>query len=246
MLLYNEKLKEAAMQRLSSFSLSFWTRLSALLILTLIGIGCSRVGTKPVAPPLPIVPAPDLLLDAKPFPQGWQVDPCKPEPCGRGGQAWRYFDRVGMPGHVLQDVYNFGDIEMAKSKYRLYREADFTKSPPPQVPSTDLVAPRDIPYRSPIAEEYYLECGWDIRYVCRALFRYGQYLVEFSCEIDLGDGVGGLKIQEVEPILRAMDEKASSVLALPLTRPIPKTLSPSSPPHGVSTYTSPEVGGYGG
>jgi hypothetical protein len=55
---------------------------------------------------------------------------------------------------------------------------------------------------------------------CRALFRYRNFVIEFYMDIDAGQG-DGLKMTEVEPILRAMDARASEVLGIPLPTATP-------------------------
>jgi len=169
---------------------------------------------------LPNVPAPELLLDSRPFPKGWEVDPCGPDPsrCFRASYATRSFGRFAIPGHVLQHVYRFGNVAAAKVKYQRVHEVDFGKGR--NEPASEFLPPAEIAYRSPIADEYYLGCGVDIVPACEAIFRYGNYFIEFFFNVDKGyvDGVeikgNGLKIEEVEPILRAMDERAAAVLGL--------------------------------
>ena len=58
-------------------------------------------------------------------------------------------------------------------------------------------------------------------HACRSIFRYGNYFVEFYLEIDDGNGYG-LQLHEVEPILRAMDERAAELLEIPLPSPSPR------------------------
>lgn len=187
-----------------------------MAILILLGTGCTGLLGAPTVTPLPDVPAWHLLLDTKAFPKDWEADPCTLSPdCFGENKAYRNFGIVGVPGNVLQNVLRYGDGEGAKAKFRVYREGAFRKSH--NEPSTEYLPPPEITYRSPIADEYYLACGVDVIPACKAVFRYANYFVYFYFDIDEGKG-NGLKIEQVEPILRAMDEKASSVLGIPLPK----------------------------
>jgi hypothetical protein len=158
---------------------------------------------------LPSIPTWNLILDAQPFPAGWIADPCGPPQEGcerqyREMESYQFFGRIGIAGHVLQRVFRLPTVKAAEGKVRTWYEVDFKAlAPPPQ-----------ITYRSPIADEYYLGCGMDRGGpVCRAIFRYSNYFVYWFFIIDDGSGEG-LKLEEVEPILRAMDERAAAVLGL--------------------------------
>jgi len=177
---------------------------------------------EPTTRSIPQSPAWHLLLpDAQAFPQDWDVDPCTlSRKCFGETEAYRVYGIVGVPGHVIQHVHRLGGLASAQAMFRRAREVDFKKSSPPRVPSSEFLPPPEITYRSPIADEYYLGCGVDIVPGCIAIFRYGHYFIEFFFNVDKGyvDGVeikgNGLKIEEVEPILRAMDERAAAVLGL--------------------------------
>lgn len=130
----------------------------------------------------------------------------------------RSFGIVGIPGHVIQKVLYLGDEKESRAKFRTYRETSFGRSTS-RSPSTEFVPPPEITYRSPIADEEYLGCGVDVVPACQALIRYGSYVVYFYFDLDqrMADGVmvetdGGLTIEQVEPILRAMDERAAALL----------------------------------
>ncbi len=169
--------------------------------------------------PLPNIPAWHLLINADAFPKGWEADPCAPTDrlCFSGTHALRTFGRVEIPGHVIQQAYRFNAVEAAKAKFRRVREVDFR---PRQPPNLQFAPPSEITYQSPIADEYYFGCGVDRIPACKAIFRYGNYYIEFYFDLDEYQGYGrdvegdGLKIEEIEPILRAMDERAAAVLGL--------------------------------
>lgn len=157
-------------------------------------------------------PARNLLLDAKAFPKNWEVDPCEPDCSRREGEtkALRVFGIVDVPGHVIQDVFRLESVEAAQTKFQTYREVEFREL---QSPNRTFRPPPEITYRSPIADEYYLGCGIDEVPACRAIMRYGNYFIYFYFDIDDGQG-DGLKMEEVEPILRAMDARVTSVLGV--------------------------------
>jgi hypothetical protein len=148
------------------------------------------------------VPASDLLLDNQPFPLGWIVFPCDPD-CGdaeRADIARRDFvGPANGPGHALQDVFHFANEDDALAKFKRY-EASVAYS-----------SPLEVTYLSPIADEQFLHCGLDEISGCRAGLQYGNYFVYFYFDIDDGEG-RGLGIEEVEPILRAMDERVIELL----------------------------------
>jgi hypothetical protein len=131
--------------------------------------------------------------------------------------AQRTFGRLAIPGSAIQQVYRLDSIEAARAKFQRVREVDFRSRQPPNL---QFAPPAEITYRSPIADEYYFGCGVDRVPACKAIFRYGNYYIEFYFNLDEYRGYGldyegdGLKLEQVEPILRAMDERAAAVLGL--------------------------------
>lgn len=181
--------------------------------------GCTPLFSSPTATPPLQVPAWELILDDQAFPEGWSVFPCGPPESAcqrqyREAISYRDFGRVGIAGHVAQEVSRLESISAARSNFQIAREVDFRKSKT-RSPSTEFLPPAEISYRSPIADEYYLGCGVDVVPACRAILRYGNYFVYFYFSVDDGNGEG-LKTEEIEPILRAMDERAALVLGIPL------------------------------
>jgi hypothetical protein len=177
-----------------------------------LNMGCAKFVSGPSSPPLPTTSATELLVSREAFPRDWMVDPCNPDRCLRDTNALRTFGRPGIPGSVIQQIFRLGSVEAAKDKFSTYREVDFR---PRQSPNIQLAPPSEITYHSPIADEFYFGCGVDEIPACEAIFRYNNYFVFFHFDIDSGKG-DGLKIEQVEPILRAMDSKAASVLGIPL------------------------------
>lgn len=184
-----------------------------LVVATLLLSGCFGVPYSLSGDPIPVnppdVPTSDLLLDESPFPSGWQIDLCEPY-CDRDrflGESSRTFGRIGIPGHIIQDVFYYRTERDAEAKFQRYDETT-GHSPPPE-----------ISYLSPIADEQYLRCGVDKRSGienCRAARRYGNYFIYFYFDLDQGYDDGLPSIEDVEPILRAMDERVSEQLGIPL------------------------------
>lgn len=191
----------------------FQSKFSAGLILQVVGLlisGCLGPILLPFDDPVPVAPSgrptKELLLDEQPFPPGWQVDPCEPYCDDKLSQSSRSFGRIGIPGHVLQDVFHFQDEQDAQAKHQRYEETTPHQPPP------------EIAYRSPIADAQYLRCGIDDPAgvsVCRAGRRYGTYVIYLFFDIDQGLD-DGLHYDEVETILRALDEHISTQLEIPI------------------------------
>ena len=191
------------------------------------GTGCTFWANQP-ARTLPIVPARDLLVGIDAFPDRWGIDPCEPA-CGQDrGDAYaeRSFGMPDVAGHVLQDVFRLDSVAAAQATFQTYREVDFRKHPPPRTPSSEFVPPPEVSYHSPLADDSYFGCGVDVVPACRAIIRYGQYVVSFYIDVNHGtaDGVvitteEGLTIADIEPILRALDHQGAASLGLPLPPP---------------------------
>lgn len=188
------------------------TILGTLYLFLVLAFGCAGPFFLSAPTPLPHVPAWQLLLDRDPFPPEWSIGPCTLSPRCRGeSEAFREFGIVGVPGHVTQDVAAFSNIAGARAGYQSARGRGIFQ--PQQPPDAQFKPPAEITYRSLVADEFYLGCGVDIVPGCEALYRYGNYFVEFYFSIDGGKG-DGLEIHQVVPILRAMDERAMSVWGL--------------------------------
>lgn len=209
--------------------LSLQSLTMAVVLTLMVGASCASRTARPPLAPMPRIPARDLLLDDQAFPEDWDVHPCEPD-CRRlegATHAERSLYIIGVPGHAIQDVSRLESVEAARAKFQTYRRVVFRKKLPPQVPSSEFLPPPEIHYRSRIADDYYFGCGVDIVPACRAIARYGQYFVYFFFNVDRGAADGeiieseGLKIEEVEPILRALDERVATRLGILLPAPSP-------------------------
>lgn len=187
-----------------------------LVLLVLLG-GCSRVRHPP---PVPGPPARAWLLDAHAFPPEWQAFPCTIDCERREGEthAYRGFGIKDVPGHAIQNVYRLVTEREAAAMFRTYRQADFA---PPDPPDTQYVPPTEVTYHSATADEYYMGCGINGGApVCYAIFRYERYFIDLYVHIDRGQGYG-IKMEELEPILRALDRRAAEVLDQPVLEGTP-------------------------
>lgn len=196
-------------------------RIAGILII-LWCVGCGIIANAPT-PRLPVdVPAWFFLIDTQSFPPNWETPECTPSVrlCLGNVHALRSFGIPGVPGHVIQDVYRFSNVSEAQALFLSARKVDFARCVPQRNPCINFLPPPEINYLSPISDEYYLGCGIDVVPACEAIFRYGQYYAELYFDIDSGKG-DGLQIQQVKPILRAVDERAASVLGIPFPTKAP-------------------------
>jgi len=196
----------------------------SVILIALFGTGCARFTSQLAPTPLPMLPARDLLLDAQAFPRNWGADPCEPDCNRREGatKALRVFGIVGVPGHVIQEVFRLGSEQAATDMFRTARETDFRER---QRPNSGFVPPPEISYRSSIADEYHLGCGVDEVPACKVIMRKENYFISIFFNVDRGEvGGHGLKIDQIEPILRAFDERVAMRLGFPPTAAPPTVL----------------------
>lgn len=214
-------------------------RFLGLTIAIIVLAGCVSLSSLRYAPnpvPAPIIPTGDLLLDAEAFPEGWVVFSCEPycDRTERNGDSGRNFGMVDVPGHVTQQVMYFASDAAAKIKFQRYKEANLPDAVDPdsvQLPSTAFTPPPEIKYRSSIADDQYLGCGINVVPACRAGLRYGNYFTYFyfdlrtsyyfdyleeeEAEKMLGHA-GGLRLSQVETVLRLMDKHYAQIFDISL------------------------------
>ncbi len=197
--------------------LHFW-----IMMLGLLAAGCTNFSSGPLPTPLPAYPARDLLLDTSTFPKGWVAGPCGPD-CSRSEgetHALRSFYIPDVPGHVIQEVFRLESVQAAIDMFQKAREVDFRAR---VSPNSEFVPPREITYRSPIADEYHLGCGIDEVPACKVIMREGNYFVSVFFNEDRGEvGGHGLKIAEIEPILRDLDARVAARFGIPLPTSLPE------------------------
>jgi hypothetical protein len=171
----------------------------------LLGTGCTAFTQATVS----ALPARDLLLDTQAFPTGWMAVPCASDCSRREGTAIAVRGFIPMeyiPGQVIQNVYALKSVAAAQDKFQEWTALDARQTPP--VP--------ELTYRSRIADESSLGCGRDEGVpICRASMRYGNYFISFFFNVDRGEADGhGLKIDQIEPILRAFDARVATRIGI--------------------------------
>lgn len=194
---------------------------SALLAIALVGFVASSVAFVVVSRGrcLPWEGAPDrdvslerLLLDVSSFPVGWKYDPSGPDaPAGspfndnRPNGALEVFF-YGHNSNAVQEVDRFA---CTRGAYREYSEGK-ARYPQPSVPADGWSAANELPYQSPVADQFYLTCGYErANTMCRALWQYQEYYVLFSLRLqpDL------MSYADLERILQAVDDRLAQYLA---------------------------------
>jgi len=87
---------------------------------------------------------------------------------------------------------------------------------PPSFPDQTFIPfepPDEITFRSQLADEFRLECGWYIIPYCMAVARYRNYVVHFNIDLEVedvespGTYTNGLTYEQIEELLWAMDAK---------------------------------------
>lgn len=199
------------MNRISRFRLLRAVCIGVLCMVVL-ETGC----TASTQTPVPALPARDLLLDTQAFPPGWTITPCGSDCSQREGTALAvrgFIPTEYIPGRVIQRVYVMNSAAAAQDKFQEWATLDARHTPPVS----------ELTYRSRIADAYYLGCGSDEGVpICRANMRYGNYFISFFFNVDRGEAGGhGLKIDQIEPILRAFDEHVTTRLGISPTAPPP-------------------------
>lgn len=124
-----------------------------------------------------------------------------------------FYHKAYLPGHVIQEVYRFSSDAAAKAKFQRYREVEFQVR---QAPDKQFVPPPELIYHNTSADDYYVGCGIDKVPACRAIMRYGYYFIWFYFDID-SQQREGLRIEDLDPILRACELQIRKQLNLPNT-----------------------------
>lgn len=154
-----------------------------------------------------------LVLDAVPFPA--RVDARADAPRSplhnspRESAGLTIYFTGGIANH---EVYQTSSTAIAARQFRHEEKAQFSTAKnygPWQTPEI-------LTYRSPIADQYHVACGTvDNIYMCITLAQYEEYYVWFHTHISSD----GLHVEDLEPILRAIDERMADCLG--------KTLPPT-------------------
>jgi hypothetical protein len=182
-------------------------------------LGCNALPLNATATPVSGPPARALIVTGEAYPSDWEAILCDTHLCQNGDATYEQFfiSKAHEPGQFLQEVFRYETTEAASAKYELYRKTDFHKSTF-DLEGTEFAPPVELPYVSPIADEYYFACGREFGLVCRMVARYRNYFVYLYFDMDSGHGYG-LTYTEVEHILKWLDEQAAEQLGLPTKSP---------------------------
>lgn len=205
--------------------------LTAILMMT----GCIRVwrfhrGTPPPGWRSPVAA---LLLNESELPEGWQIDLEFPQ--GRitdptiNHVAREWWNPRKGSANITQSIWRAYTIEDAKEKYNQLRRQPFllgTYTPQPwEEIYIEFRPPEEIDFRSQIADEFYLACGWLYGAECHVIARYRNYVTYMTLSLEAeyqGHKSDGLTYEEIEGVIRAMDAKFADFLkAYPVVTPTP-------------------------
>lgn len=180
------------------------------------GIAMSLIGIVLVClavifePTYPAIDAPALLLTDAEMPSGWtDIYDCVHGGCEsdrRPAHAAASFGRVStrLPGHITQDVYVFERTWQIRQRFAYYRDVTFRAK---SAPAVGLQAHPLVTFRSTYADEQAVGCGKNVVAYCRALLRYRNILVEVYVDVASPEDEGGLAIEHVDSVLRAVDAR---------------------------------------
>jgi len=152
-----------------------------VVVAAVAALGCGTIAyPSPTPTPLTGSPAQAFIVSEEAYPSNWDSLPCDSE---RGRSNDSYYEqffvpKARQPGQFLQKVFRMNSIEEASAKFAVYRNGEFHKKEA-AAESTDFSPPKELPYVSPIADEYYFACGREFGLVCRMIARYENYFVFF-------------------------------------------------------------------
>ena len=196
---------------------NFAKALVFVTVTIIVALGCGTVAyLSPTSTPMSGPPAQVFIISEEVYPSGWKSLPCESLLCQSSGSAYEAYliSEANQPGHLIQEVYRLDTLEEASAKFAVYLKNDFKKkAADPE--STEFSPPVELPYTSPIADEYYFACGREFGLVCQMIARYRNYFISFYFDMDDGRGYG-LTYSEVERILHWLDGKVSNLLGIPL------------------------------
>jgi hypothetical protein len=179
----------------------------------IIMIGCQAIPIwGPTSTPLPgwRSPGSELLVDDSAFPEGWVRE--------------REFPKTPDPtiNHVYggtdQAIWRAYTIEDAKKRYTELRQQSMLLpnfTPSPWDFYIEFKPPPEIGFRSQIADEFYLACGWLYGAQCHVIARYRNYVTYTSLDLETeyeGRVSHGLTYPEIEAVVRAMDAKFAEAM----------------------------------
>ncbi len=185
-----------------------------LRILGMVLLGTAVLSGCVPQPPSHDCPIETLVLDERAFPAGSSAARLlSPLPRAAWASAGRTIDLpVGIANH---DVYQFKTAQRAAQEYSRRRVLQFPSDEGP------WATPYEITYRSPIADQYCVQCSMARSYgpMCKMLAQYEEYYVYVTAHMS----EGSMTYADFQNVLRAIDERMSACLQ----KPLPPSPSPA-------------------
>ena len=195
------------------------TVLCLLILMSLIATGCQ---SQP-AEPTPEVLDPELgrlLVDQALFPSSWYVD-IAPQPW-----YWKYregaettsmiqFRQQGSGAIAAHRLYRYRNDAKAAAAYQRLVPSEFFSYSWDRPLTWD--SPDGLSFQSPTADQFKFGCAvlgetetdQDRVIVCQTLGQYERYVSVFFTWVAL-NGTSGMSLEDLEPILKALDERMSN------------------------------------
>lgn len=196
-------------------------RFFSLLPLAVLVASCGAI--RPFTEPTPLPgwssPVSDLFVDESAFPEGWQTGFAgKSVPRPTANHVTREWWGPGETSAIAtQSIWRAYTVADAERKYNELRVGEFQPSRPlnPGSIFVPFEPPSEISFRSQIADEFYLACGWWDWAYCEVIARYRNYVVAMTLNREATYGgrvTHGLTYTEIETVVRAMDAKFAEAM----------------------------------
>lgn len=211
--------------------MNFRCCISAISLASFFVTSCEGIGLSQPNPPFGWrSPVAELLLGEGAFQNSWQIGLEFPQdhvmdPTTNHVGRELYSPEKGS-AYISQSIWRAYTIKDAKEKYTELRQTllfspHFTPSPYDFY--VEFRPPSELNYKSQIADEFYMACGWVVWAYCDVVARYRNYSVELNLPLEANyqEHVShGLTYAEVETALKVMDSKFEQFFNSQLT-PIP-------------------------
>jgi len=176
--------------------------------LAILMTSCQTASTPPVGWRSPVY---QLLIDDSALPVNWTFEAT--ESITSTDPATNHVSRSWIHGTNIawESIWRAYTIDDAKEKYNeLSQEFEAPRISTDGHIYVDFLVPAEISFRSSVADEYNLACGWWDRPYCLVIARYRNYVVKLridqKAEFD-GVQADGMTYAEIETLIRAMDAK---------------------------------------
>lgn len=185
-------------------------RIAFLLLLLFMLVGSSACLPQE-RPPKRNFTIQELLISESAFPPGWSVSTAGPRqpakaPLGHYESIERtelFFYVYG--GGAFEEIHRFASVQGAAREFRRKRDLDFAQ----REIDTPWVIPPELPYQSPVADQFYLACATQGGMpMCRAIGQYEEYLVKFNTHMS----PDFMTYADLERVLKAIDDRMASHL----------------------------------